>query len=93
MPMRRQLHCSFCRKQETEVAKLVAGPGVYICDQCVAIASRIMEGSSGDSGQPPQAEARLWRKLSARIRRLVWGGAARRVAAFVLTARAPSCRV
>jgi hypothetical protein len=30
-----QLACSFCGKSQREVNKLVAGPGVYICDQCV----------------------------------------------------------
>jgi ATP-dependent protease Clp ATPase subunit len=30
------LHCSFCGRAQQQVAKLVAGPGVYICDGCVA---------------------------------------------------------
>jgi ATP-dependent Clp protease ATP-binding subunit ClpX len=29
------LTCSFCGKHQRQVTKLVAGPGVYICDQCV----------------------------------------------------------
>ena len=37
------LHCSFCRKSEDQVAKLVAGPDVYICDECVVIAARLMQ--------------------------------------------------
>ena len=41
------LRCSFCGKDETQVAKLVAGPNVYICDACVAAARRIMD-ESGD---------------------------------------------
>ena len=36
------LSCSFCQKGEDEVEKLVAGPSVYICNECVAIAARIM---------------------------------------------------
>ena len=36
------LKCSFCQKTEDQVEKLVAGPGVYICNECVAIASRLM---------------------------------------------------
>jgi ATP-dependent protease Clp ATPase subunit len=46
--IRRGLKCSFCGKRDNEVAKLVAGALVsfrgraYICDECVAIASRIM---------------------------------------------------
>src|SRR5713226_5560693 len=31
------LHCSFCRKSQRDVKKLVAGPAVYICDECIAI--------------------------------------------------------
>ena len=32
------LHCSFCGRAQRKVAKLVAGPGVYICSGCVALA-------------------------------------------------------
>ena len=42
---RRKLACSFCRRSEAEVAKLVAGPRVYICDRCAAEAVRIMNES------------------------------------------------
>ncbi|MFG2949468.1 hypothetical protein FNH09_03030 [Streptomyces adustus] len=34
--------CSFCAKPEAEVAKLVAGPGVHICDKCVDLAASIV---------------------------------------------------
>jgi ATP-dependent Clp protease ATP-binding subunit ClpX len=36
------LHCSFCAKHQTVVAKLVAGPGVYICDECISLCSQIV---------------------------------------------------
>ena len=39
----RRLRCSFCQRTEDQVAKLVAGPRVYICDECVAVATRIMQ--------------------------------------------------
>jgi ATP-dependent protease Clp ATPase subunit len=65
----RKLHCSFCGKSETEVAKLVAGPRVYICDSCVTIASRIISDSNGGD-QPVRVEATIWRKLVDRVRRL-----------------------
>ena len=29
------LHCSFCSKHKDEVNRLIAGPGVYICDECI----------------------------------------------------------
>jgi ATP-dependent Clp protease ATP-binding subunit ClpX len=46
MAKQKVLRCSFCDKDETQVAKLVAGPGVYICDACVQTAMRIMEQSA-----------------------------------------------
>jgi ClpX C4-type zinc finger protein len=78
----RQLRCSFCRKNETEVSKLVAGPHVYICDECAAIVSRIMEGSSPDDCQPPKVEPSIWRKLLARARLFLRGGDAQRVSSL-----------
>ena len=41
--------CSFCFKPNTEVETLVAGPGVFICDACVALCQRIIEDKSGPS--------------------------------------------
>jgi ATP-dependent Clp protease ATP-binding subunit ClpX len=41
----KRLACSFCGKDAEDVAKLVAGPKVYICDACVAEASRIIRDS------------------------------------------------
>lgn len=37
-----QLGCSFCGKAATDVARLVAGPGVYICNECVGLADQII---------------------------------------------------
>jgi ATP-dependent Clp protease ATP-binding subunit ClpX len=34
--------CSFCGKRQDQVRKLVAGPGVWICDQCVALCVEIV---------------------------------------------------
>ncbi len=36
------LHCSFCGKGSHDVAKLVAGPGVFICDECVRLCNDIV---------------------------------------------------
>jgi ATP-dependent protease Clp ATPase subunit len=60
------LHCSFCRKSEHQVRKLVAGPGVYICDECVAIASRIMAITDYS-----QVQTSVWRRFVRRVRELV----------------------
>ena len=47
--------CSFCLKPSTEVAKLVAGPGVFICNECVDLCAQII-------GSPPSLppELRSW---------------------------------
>ena len=37
------LHCSFCNEPQDRVAKLIAGPGVYICDRCVALCQEILD--------------------------------------------------
>jgi hypothetical protein len=44
--------CSFCLKPDHEVDKLVAGPGVYICNECVALCSQVI-------GSPPSLPAGL----------------------------------
>ena len=36
--------CSFCLKPSTEVGRLVAGPGVFICDECVALCAELIKG-------------------------------------------------
>ena len=45
------LACSFCGKQQNEVRKLIAGPGVYICDPCIALAGNVI-----GSGDPADTE-------------------------------------
>ncbi len=40
---RKHLRCSFCNKTQDQVRKLIAGPNVYICDECVDICSEIIE--------------------------------------------------
>ena len=37
------LSCSFCGKSQKAVKKLIAGPGVYICDECIALCNGILE--------------------------------------------------
>jgi ATP-dependent Clp protease ATP-binding subunit ClpX len=40
------LFCSFCGKNQSEVRKLIAGPAVYICDECIQLCSEIIEEES-----------------------------------------------
>ncbi len=48
-----KLFCSFCGKSQEIVKKLVAGPGVYICDECIDLCNEIVadEWDSGNIGQ------------------------------------------
>ncbi|WP_097041725.1 ATP-dependent protease ATP-binding subunit ClpX [Terribacillus aidingensis] len=43
-----QLKCSFCGKSQDQVRKLVAGPGVYICDECIDLCTEIVEEELGN---------------------------------------------
>jgi len=43
-----QLKCSFCGKLQDQVKKLVAGPGVYICDECIELCNEIIEEELGE---------------------------------------------
>ena len=67
MFMRRKLACSFCGKRAADVAKLVAGPKVFICDRCVAIASQIMQDS--DRPEPPAPRPGWLRRVIRQIGR------------------------
>ena len=43
-----ELRCSFCGKTKNEVRKLIQGPGVFICDECVELCNEILAESLGD---------------------------------------------
>ena len=45
--MNDNLFCSFCGKNQKEVQKLIAGPAVYICDECIQLCSEIIEEEKG----------------------------------------------
>ncbi len=46
--------CSFCIKPTTEVETMVAGPGVYICDKCVAVCADLIKNKPPKPVNPPQ---------------------------------------
>jgi ATP-dependent Clp protease ATP-binding subunit ClpX len=54
-------HCSFCTKEEEQVAQMVAGPGVYICNECVDLCNAIFAGSTGGRGD---AEIPYWQSMT-----------------------------
>ncbi|MGI6003805.1 MAG: ATP-dependent Clp protease ATP-binding subunit ClpX [Christensenellales bacterium] len=44
----KSVHCSFCNKTQDEVRRLVAGPGVYICDECIDLCREIIDEDFSD---------------------------------------------
>ena len=67
------LKCSFCGKSQKQVKKLIAGPGVYICDECIDLCNEIIEEElsettelSFDELPKPQRDLRVPRRLRRR---------------------------
>src|SRR5215472_6503432 len=58
----RARHCSFCRKSQHEVPALIAGPAVFICDECVNICVGVLK-DAGSAPIPP-----VQRRLRDRLR-------------------------
>ncbi|ELS05066.1 endopeptidase Clp ATP-binding regulatory subunit ClpX [Xenococcus sp. PCC 7305] len=52
------LKCSFCGKSQEQVRKLIAGPGVYICDECVELCNEILDEELMDEGTAVSASTR-----------------------------------
>ena len=53
------LFCSFCGKSQHDVKKLIAGPAVFVCDECVALCVKIIDETSDahdGTGNPPKIE-------------------------------------
>ena len=46
---KKQLKCSFCGKNQDQVKRLIAGPGVYICDECIELCSEIISDETEDT--------------------------------------------
>jgi endopeptidase Clp ATP-binding regulatory subunit (clpX) len=51
---RRYTRCSFCGKGQDQVRKLVAGPGVFICDQCIDLCQEVLEDDNRTAGTKKQ---------------------------------------
>ncbi|MEN9243509.1 MAG: ClpX C4-type zinc finger protein, partial [Gloeomargarita sp. DG02_5_bins_242] len=52
------LKCSFCGKSQEQVRKLIAGPGVYICDECVELCNEILEEELAEARAMPPSPKR-----------------------------------
>ena len=48
------LTCSFCGKHQRQVDKLIAGPGVYICNECIDLCVQIIARNDQSPGEPSQ---------------------------------------
>jgi ClpX C4-type zinc finger protein len=61
------LRCSFCNKAQDDVRKLIAGPTVFICNECVEVCVDILADSLPVAGSPVSAEGRRLRLKAAEI--------------------------
>lgn len=60
----RRLRCSFCGLSDREVARLVGGPNVHICDACVGACNRILEATpSSFAGWKAMSDEQLLRSM------------------------------
>lgn len=63
-----EIACSFCAKPAPEVDKIIAGPGIYICNECVQLCNDILASAPGKGGgdQPDGVEAELpyWQAMT-----------------------------
>ena len=60
------LKCSFCGKSQEQVRKLIAGPGVYICDECVELCNEILDEELLEAFPTDRNDNTLWLKLQNR---------------------------
>src|ERR1700722_17472361 len=51
--------CSFCGKSHAEVRKLIAGPGVYICDSCITVCKNILDKETKEESRRTNTEETL----------------------------------
>jgi hypothetical protein len=70
-----RLSCSFCGRKRAEVSTLVAGPGVYICSECITAFSQ-MSASKGHTSDSPAAICSFCGKQVSEVERLIQGSGA-----------------
>jgi hypothetical protein len=59
--------CTFCGKDNTEVEKLIAGPGVYICNECIALCNDIITTEGKSEAGATERKTLLSRPASERL--------------------------
>ena len=66
--------CSFCGKDQDQAHRLIAGPGVFICDECIRLCNEILAKNEPDSiaatssDTTPQLATSWWRRVVERWR-------------------------
>ena len=58
-----QVRCSFCGKPSSDVEKVIAGPGVYICNECIGLCNDILASERGKPTEP-KAQLPAWDKMT-----------------------------
>ena len=58
-----QVRCSFCAKPGSDVEKIIAGPGVYICNECIGLCNDIL-AAERDKSPGPKAQLPSWDKMT-----------------------------
>ncbi|MDD5300996.1 MAG: ATP-dependent Clp protease ATP-binding subunit ClpX [Gallionella sp.] len=62
------LYCSFCGKSQHEVRKLIAGPSVFVCDECITLCNDIMrEETQGDQAKSDKTDLPVPKKICAAL--------------------------
>ena len=79
------LYCSFCGKSQHEVRKLIAGPSVFICDECVELCNDIIREELEDKSEPGKSKLPRPHEINAVLDQYVIGqAAAKRVLAVAV---------
>ena len=66
---RELFQCSFCQKNQDDVRKLIAGPTVFICDECVQICVDVIANDAAGRGDTPEAAEARARDTAERMNR------------------------
>ena len=60
---KKEIYCSFCGKPQDQARRLVAGPGVYICDECIRLCAGMLDGEFSDEEGRTSRSAREFKPL------------------------------